>query len=161
MSEIATPAATPRQPHYSFMRPGDFVWFVFFLIFTAWKFRMAFTIPDPYFTKWISYAIVSLLTLVWYACIRCRRRNCCADAGEVLITVLLPQAYQMALDYFSAENGAVWTVPFWMYVALLPVMAYQVWRAPKVAKKIADLQAAAEALRSAHDAPRFSHIENP
>jgi len=164
MSEDLTPLPLifRRQPHYSFMRPGDFVWFVLLLIFTAWKFWVPHDLPDPHFTNLLKFAIISLLALVWYACIRVRRRNCCADTGELIIAVSFPQAYKIALDYFAAEGGSVLAVPFWVYALFLPVVAYRVWNAPKVAKEQEDLRSAAEeAFRAAQAGPRFTHIENP
>ncbi|MHB1080250.1 MAG: hypothetical protein ACYC67_12660 [Prosthecobacter sp.] len=164
MSEDLTPLASilKRQPHYSFMRPGDFVWFVLLLIFTAWKFWILKDFPDPYFTELLNFAIISLLALVWYAWIRIRRRNCCADTGELIIAVFFPQAYKIALDYFAADGWSVWSVPFWMYALFLPVVAYRIWNAPKVAKELEYLRSAAEeAFRAAQAGPRFTHIENP
>ncbi len=151
------PSIFKRQPHYSFMRPGDFVWFVLLLIFTAWKFWVPHDLPDPHFTKLLNFAIISLLALVWYAWIRIRRRNCCDDAGEMMTAVFLPQAYHMGED-----GKAEWGVLFWMYVLLLIAMAYRIWKAPKIAKEQEDLRAAAEeAFRSAQADPRFTHIEHP
>jgi len=156
------PSFLKRQPHYSFMRPGDFIWFVLLLIFTAWKFWIPHDFPDPYFTEMLNFAIISLLALVWYAWIRIRRRNCCADAGELIIAVFLPQAYKIALEYLADKDGSVWGVSFWMYALFLPVVAYRVWNAPEVAKELEDLRIAAEeAFRSSQADPRFTHIENP
>jgi hypothetical protein len=45
---------------------------------------------------------------------------------------------------------------------LLPFIAYQVWRAPKVAKELEDLMAnAEEEARKGTPDPRFTHIDTP
>jgi len=162
MSEKLTPSTRRRQPYYSFMRPGEFVWLVLLLIFTAWKFWSAYSLADRYFTELISYAAISLLMVIWYAWIRIKRRQCCADAGELLLTILLPQAYQMAFEHYTEGNGLYKWGLFWIYVLLLISMAYQVWRAPKIAKELEELWAAAEeeARKGPADA-RFIDIDKP
>lgn len=137
MSERYTPSTFRRQPHYSFMRPGEFIWLVFLLIFTAYKFWSAYSLADRFFTGWISYAAVSLLMVIWYAWIRVKRRQCCADAGELMITILLPQAYQMVFEHYTeGDNLYKWGL-FWIFVLLLISMAYQVWKAPQTAHVLA------------------------
>jgi hypothetical protein len=66
-------------------------------------------------------------------------------------------AREMTHDQLSAD----WTLAA-MHLLLLPFIAYQVWRAPKVARELKELMANAEeeARKGAPD-PRFTHIDNP
>jgi hypothetical protein len=49
-----------------------------------------------------------------------------------------------------------------IHLLLLPFIAYQVWRAPKVAKELEDLMAnAEEEARKGTPDPRFTHIDTP
>jgi hypothetical protein len=162
MLKQLTPSAPNQQPHYSFMRPGDFIWFVFLLIFTAWKFWSAYGLADRFFIEWISYATISLLLVIWYAWMRIKRRQCCEDAGELMIALMLPQAYQMFWKHYTKGDDELnWSL-FWVFAILLIVMAFRVWRAPKIAKDLEELRAAAEeAARHAPADPRFTHVENP
>ncbi|MBN8418883.1 MAG: hypothetical protein J0L73_08215 [Verrucomicrobia bacterium] len=156
MSEELTPPMRNRQPHYSFMRPGEFGMLMFFLAFTAWKFWSAFGLAKPYFMEWITYAVVSLVITIWYGWIRSKRRHCCDDAGELLITLILPQAYSMAWKHCHASDNRLDWPLFWVYAALLVVMAYRVWQAPRIAKELEEIRAMLEPTR-----PRFTHIETP
>lgn len=156
MSEQLSSPTFRRQPHYSFMRPGDFIWFVFLLVFTSFKFWSAYTLTERFYTAWNSYAIISLLAVIWYSWIRFRRRNCCADSGEFMITILLPQAYQMAFKHYTEGDAPFDWVLFWMFTLLLIGMAFQVLKAPRIAKEMEEMRT-----RLVEVVPRFSHIENP
>jgi hypothetical protein len=156
MSEQPTDSTFRRQPHYSFMRPGEFGMLMLFLAFTAFKFWSAFDLAKQYFTEWITYAAVSLVMTIWYGWIRSNRRHCCDDAGELLITLILPQAYSMAWKHCHASDNRLDWPLFWVYAALLVVMAYRVWKAPRIAKELEEIRARLE-----QTGPRFTHIETP
>lgn len=135
------------------MRPGDFIWFVFLLAFTAFKFWSGYTLAERFFTEWNSSAIISLLAVIWYSWIRFRRRNCCADAGELMISIILPQTYHMAFKHYTEGDDPFDWGLFWIFVLLLICMSYQVWKAPRIAKELKELRE-----RSAQVDPPFTHF---
>lgn len=162
MIKQSLPASRSPRPHYSLMRPGDFIWFVVLLIFSAWKFACAYGLAERYFLGWVSFASVSLVLTIWYAWIRIKRRHCCDDAGELMIALMLPQAYQMAFKHYSEGAEPFDWGLFWVFTLLLIVMAYRVWRAPQIAKELRELEAAAEEeARKGPADPRFIDIDNP
>ena len=154
------PPVRERQAHYRFMRPLDLVWFVLLLIITAWKFSSAYHLAERYFMEWVSYATISLVLAIWYAWIRFKRRHSCDDAGELMIALMLPQAYKMVFQHYTeGDDPSEWGL-FWVLMLLLLVMAYQVWRAPKRAKELKELELAAEdEAMNGPAAPRF--IDKP
>lgn len=163
MSGELTPPTRSRQPHYSFMRPGDFIWFILLLTFTAWKFWIAYGhLADRFFMQWISYAAISLLLVIWYAWIRVRRRQAYGDSGEVMIAGLVPQAYIMLWQHYNKGDDLLdWSL-FWIFTLLLISSAYRVWKAPKLAKEQEEQMAAVEeAAKNTQAGLPFNHIENP
>jgi len=157
------PPSQQRLPHYSFMRPGDFLWFVFFLLFSAWKFHSAFTLADRFFWDWFSYATVSLLLAFWYGWLRRKRRHLeCHGGAELSIALMLPQGFQMTLQNLKGTSDNMsWELP--VLIGLLVIwQAFEVWRAPKIAKELEELKAAAEEeARNGPADPRFIDIDKP
>lgn len=155
MSEHTATSTFRRQPHYSFMRPMDFGFFVCLLIFNAWLISGLGSTSSDHFKAWAITAGVSMGTTVGYAWLRYRRRNLCADSGELLLSILIPQTFHMIYEQMNHPNGEL-LISACLFAVLLPFIARQVWRAPSVAKKLEEDLAA---LRHAQADPRFTHID--
>jgi hypothetical protein len=155
------PPSRQRLSHYSFMRSGDFIWFIFLIVFSTWKLWSAFALAERFFTEWFSYALLSCALTAVYAWLRIRRRNICADSGELMIAIMLPQLYSNLWKCLYGDPGELG----WGWIAFMTVLCawliYQVWRAPKIAREMEELWAAAEeAARNAPAEPRYTHIEH-
>ena len=158
------PSSRRRQPHYSFMRPGDFLVFLFLIAFTVYRIYSAWRLElQPHqLVDWHGSAVLQLIMTIWYAWLRIRRRNICGQSGEMLLAVFMPQGFSMAAREMTHDQLSVgWTLAA-THLLLLPFIAYQVWRAPKVARELKELMAnAEEEARKGTPDPRFTHIDKP
>ncbi len=159
------PPTSERQPHYSFLRPGDFVKFILLIGMTALRFQSAYPLKldVPRLVSSLGGAVVSLLGLIWYTWLRRKRRHLCEDSGEFIIAALFaPIAFTSVCEQWAEgmfHRG--WLLDLG-YLLSLTYFGYLVWKAPKVAKEMEALRAAGEeAARHAPAEPRFTHIENP
>ncbi len=158
------PSSRRRQPHYSFMRPGDFLGFLILIAFTVYRIYSAWRLElQPHqLVDWQGSAVLQLIMTIWYAWLRIRRRNICGQSGEMLLAVFMPQGFSMAAREMTHDQLSVgWTLAA-THLLLLPFIAYQVWRAPKVARELKELMAnAEEEARKGTPDPRFTHIDTP
>jgi hypothetical protein len=158
------PPSRQRLPHYSFMRPGDFLGFLFLIAFTVYRFYSAWRLElKPHqLVDWHGVAVLQLIMTIGYAWLRIRRRNICGQSGEMLLAVFVPQGFSMAAREMTHDQlSADWTLAA-MHLLLLPFIAYQVWRAPKDARELEELLAnAEEEARKGTPAPRFTHTNTP
>ena len=158
------PSSRRRQPHYSFMRPGDFLGFLILIAFTVYRIYSAWRLElQPHqLVDWQGSAVLQLIMTIWYAWLRIRRRNICGQSGEMLLAVFMPQGFSMAArEMTHDELSAGWTLAA-THLLLLPFIAYQVWRAPKVARELKELmENAEEEARKGTPDPRFTHIDTP
>jgi hypothetical protein len=164
MSKQLRPTSRLRQPHYSFMRPGDFLGFLFLIAFTVYRFYSAWRLElQPHqLVDRHGAAVLQLIMTIWYAWLRIRRRNICGQSGEMLLAIFVPQGFSMAAREMTHDHLSVgWTLAT-IHLLLLPFIAYQVWRAPKVTRELKELMAnAEEEARKGPPDPRFTHIDNP
>ena len=164
MSKQLRPTSRLRQPHYSFMRPGDFLGFLFLIAFTVYRFYSAgrLELQPHQLVDRHAAAVLQLIMTIWYAWLRIRRRNICGQSGEMLLAVFVPQGFSMAAREMTHDHLSVgWTLAT-IHLLLLPFIAYQVWRAPKVARELEELMAnAEEEARKGTPDPRFTHIDTP
>jgi hypothetical protein len=156
LPEQATLHTFRRQPHYSFMRPMDFAWFVFLLIANAWILVSLWPLKT-HFHAWPVMMVIMPGATAWYAWIRSKRRNLCADSGELLLSVLIPQTFHLIYNQMNHPNSEL-LLSTCVFAVLLPYIARQVWRAPGVAKKLEEDLATQ---LHAKAAPRFTHIDTP
>lgn len=147
MSEQYLPPVTKRQPHYSFMRPGEFVTSIMLIVMTALRFQTAYSMKLSHLKEisWLGGAVLSLLCLIWYVWIRHRRRHLCDDSGEVLIALFIPMTFTIICDQLAdnkIHRG-------WLYdsglLLLIAFMGYRVWKAPQTAREQAAKYDACEA----------------
>lgn len=158
------PFSRRRQPHYSFMRPADFSGFVFLIAFTVYRFYSAWRLElKPHqLVDWHGSAVLQLLMTLWYAWIRMRRRNLCGQSGEMLLAIFVPQGFSMAVREITRDQlGLGWHLAA-AHLLILPFIAYQVWRAPRLAKEFEEQMARAEEeARKGTPDPRFTHTDMP
>jgi hypothetical protein len=147
MSKQFLPPVTKRQPHYSFMRPGEFVTSIILIVMTALRFQTAYSMELSHLKQvsWLGGAVLSLLGLIWYVWIRHRRRHLCDDSGEVLIALFIPMTFTIICDQLAdnmIHRG-------WLYdsglLLLIAFLAYRVWKAPQTARELAAKYDACEA----------------
>ena len=157
MSEPTAPSTFRRRPHYSFMRPMDFGFFVFLLLFDACLISTFWLGSDLFFEQRLVMTATLIVPTIGYAWLRCRRRNLCGDSGELVLSMIIPQ---IAFQIFSQirEPQFARMIPVLCLVPVLVILAWKVWRAPNVAKK---LEENLEAIRHAQADPCFTHIEHP
>lgn len=142
MSEITA----PRQPYYSFLRPGDFAMSIFLLGMTVFRFHSSF-MPglNRDQTIWsFGGATLSLLSLTWFVWLRYRRRHLCDDAGELIIALFLPITFTVISDHVTSGvlHRGWW--PDLGYPLLLLYFGFRVWRAPQKARELQAKDAACE-----------------
>jgi hypothetical protein len=164
MSNPLFPPSRQRRPHYSFMQPGDLWGLLFLIAFTVYRFYSAWRLElKPHqLVDWHGAAVLQLIMTIWYAWLRIRRRNLCGQSGEMLLAIFVPQGLSMAAREMTHDNLSVgWTLAT-MHLLILPFIAYQVWRAPKLARELEELMAnAEEEARKGTPDPRFTHIDTP
>lgn len=142
MSEITA----PRQPYYSFLRPGDFIMSAFLLGMTVFRFHSSFTLKLDHSQTvcWFGGASLSLLCLMWFVWLRHRRRHLCDDAGELMIALFLPMTFTGICD--QATNGMLhrgWLLDSGYFLLLL-YFGVRIWRAPHIARELQAKDAACE-----------------
>lgn len=157
MSEHTVPLTFRRQPHYSFMRPLDFSFFVFLLLFDASLISSFWLWSDSHWEQRLLMSVTLVSPTLGYAWLRHRRRNLCADSGELVLSMIIPQiAFQIYSQIHETQQARM--IPVLCLVPVLLILAWKVWRAPSVAKKLEEDLAA---LRHAQADPRFTHIDTP
>ena len=138
MSEQTAPSTFRRQPHYSFMRPGDFLVFLFLVAFTAFRFHSALTLElsSKQQLCWYGSAVLQLVMTLLYARLRITRRYLCDDSGEMLLAVLVPQGFSIAFREVIADGSPLgWPLVLGNLV-LIPYFIYRVWKAPEAARQL-------------------------
>ena len=164
MIKTLRPSSPRRLPHYSFMRPGDLWGLLFLIAFTIYRFYSAWRLElKPHqLLDWHGAAVLQLVMTIWYAWLRIRRRNVCGQSGEMLLAILVPQSFSMAAREMTGDLLSVgWTLVVMPFL-ILPFIAYQIWRAPKVARELEEALAnTEEEARKGTPDPRFTHIDTP
>ncbi len=87
-----------KHPHYSFMRPGDFGFFMLFTAMTAFAYYVASTTGEAYYLKWISYAVWMTIAVALYAVLRIKRRNLCDGMGETQFVLAMHLTHGSGFD---------------------------------------------------------------
>lgn len=147
MTKQHQPSVTHRQPHFSFMRPGEFVTSIMLIGMTALRFHTAYSMKLSHLKEisWLGGAVLSLLCLIWYVWIRHRRRHLCDDSGEVLIALFIPMTFTIICDQLADNKIHLG----WLYdsglLLLIAFMGYRVWKAPQMAREFASKYDACEA----------------
>lgn len=157
MSGQPTTSTFRRQPHYSFMRPVDFGFVVFLLLFDASLISSFWLWSDSHWGQRLLMSVTLISPTLGYAWLRHRRRNVCADSGELVLSIIIPQAvFQIYSQIHEPQQARM--IPVLCLTPVLIILAWKVWRAPNVAKK---LEEDLEAIRRSQAEPPFTHIENP
>jgi hypothetical protein len=146
MSEQTAPSIFRRQPHYSFMRPGDFLVFLFLVAFTVFRFHSALTLElsSKQQADWYGSAALQLVMTLLYARLRITRRHLCDDSGEILLAVLVPQGFSIAFREFTADGSPMGWPLVLGNLFLIPYFFYRVWKAPQTARELAAKEDACE-----------------
>ena len=150
-----------HQPHYSFMQPVDFMFFIAFSSMTLFMYWSAFTVGDTYFPRWLSKAIFMTVVVSFYAWLRTKRRNLCADSGEVTLALVLHMSFDGFWELlFGGEN----TFEAGILVFCVPIALFSVWQitqAPRHAREMKEALEAANHAAETRTLPSGQHIENP
>ena len=136
-----------RQPHYSFMRPGDFGMFIILIVMTVFRFQSAYSLQLTNMQRisWLGGAILSLLCLIWYVWLRRRRRQVCDDSGELLIALFIPMTFTNICDQLGDHMfHRGWLLDLG-YILLLSYFGFRVRKAPQAARELAARNDACEA----------------
>ena len=131
------PAPSSSQPHYSFLRPVDFVISLFLLSVAVSRLHSSFTLTLNHDQTicWFGGATVSLLCLTWFVWIRHKRRHLCDDAGEVMIALFLPMTFTSICD--QVTRGMLhrgWLLDSGYFLLML-YFGFRVWKAPHQARE--------------------------
>lgn len=146
MSEQPTTSTFRRQPHYSFMRPGDFGMSIFLIGMTAFRFQSAYSLQLTRMQSisWLGGAVLSLLCLIWYVWLRHNRRRVCDDSGELMIALFIPMTFTNIFDQLGDgmfHHG--WLLDLG-YLLMLSYFGFRVWKAPHKARELEAKDSACE-----------------
>lgn len=144
MTEPASNPYSPRQPHYSFLRPGDFVRFLFLIGITTSLFQLSLKVNGILLVPRLGGAVVSLLCLAWFTWLRHARRHLCKNSGEFMFAAFTPVTFFMICEQWATDIlYRCW--PFdSAFLFLLSYFGYLVWQAPRRTRDIAKRKAVCE-----------------
>ncbi|WP_395750398.1 hypothetical protein [Prosthecobacter sp.] len=144
MSNALINSQTSRRPHYSFMRPGDFVRLLFLTALTAYLFRASLKPDGIHIGPSLGGAVVSLLCLAWFTWLRHARRHVCENSGEFMFAAFTPAAAIMICEQIASDSlERCWPLDSG-FLLLLFYFGYLIWQAPGMTREFAIEKASCE-----------------
>lgn len=144
MTQQASTTAHPRKLHYSFLRPGDFVRFLFLIGITTFLFQLSLRAKGILVVPRLGGAVVSLFCVAWFTWLRHARRHTCKNSGEFMFAAFTPVTFFMICEQWATDIlYRCWPLDSG-FLFLLSYFGFLVWQAPRKARDIAKRKAICE-----------------